>query len=231
MSHLPEEQLLDAYYAEALPPESQQHLAACSVCRANLAVLTNTLDSLHDYQPPERDAGYGGQVWTRLLPALPSKRRRNWFTWWTMAPVLASLLAIAFLAGRFTVRPTNPGTVEISDKSRERVLLFSLSDHLERSQIVLSEIANAGPGSPGFASERDRAHELIGANRLLRQTAIHLGDRKDAALLDELERVLLDVANGAPEDLDSLQRRIDQKGLLFKVRVTSQDTRERGQKL
>lgn len=232
MTHLSEDQLLDTYYAEELPPEPRHHLTVCSECRANFAALTHTLDRLRDYQPPERGADYAGQVWSRLLPVLPPvKRPRSWFNWWSMAPVFASLLAIAFLVGRFTVRSSRPESVEISDKSRERVLLFSLSDHLERSQIVLSEIANAAPGSSEFTSERDRAHELIGANRLLRQTAIRLGDRKDAALLDELERVLLDVANGAPEDLDSLQRRIDQKGLLFKVRITSADTRERGQKL
>lgn len=231
MNHLLEEQLLDAYYAEPLSSELRQHLAACSECRANLESLTGTLDSIRDYQTPVRGPEYGGQVWTRLLPALPSKSRRNWFTWWTMGPAFVSLLAIAFLAGRFTVRSPQPASVQVSENSRERVLLLSLSDHLDRAQIVLSEISNAEPGSNDFASERDRAHELIGANRLLRQTAMHLGDTKDAALLDDLERILLAVANGSPEDLGSLQRRIDRKGLLFKVRVTSADSREKGQKL
>ena len=231
MKHLVEEQLLEAYYAEPLTSEMQQHLAACSECRANLEALTGTLDSLRDYQIPARGPEYGGQVWTRLLPALPSKSRRSWLTWWTLGPVFASLLAIAFFAGRFTVRPPQSASVDISEKSRERVLLLSLSDHLERAQIVLSEISNAQPGDNDFASERARAHELIGANRLLRQTALHLGDTKDAALLDDLERVLLTVANGSPEDLGSIQRRIDRKGLLFKVRVTSTASREKGQKL
>ncbi len=34
----------------------------------------------------------------------------------------------------------------IPEKARERVLLLSLSEHLERSQIVLTELANASPG-------------------------------------------------------------------------------------
>ncbi len=100
---------------------------------------------------------------------------------------------------------------------------------------MLAEIENAAPDRDEFKDERDRAHELLGANRLLRQTALRLGDRTDAALLDELERVLLDVANSPPKmeavNLKRLQKRIGHEGLLFRVRITSTDSRERGQKL
>ena len=72
-------------------------------------------------------------------------------------------------------------------------------------------------------------------NRLLRQSALHMGDTYHAALLDDLERVLLDIANSPADlpadDLGVLQRRIESQGLLFKVRVTSSDAREKGQKL
>jgi hypothetical protein len=55
------------------------------------------------------------------------------------------------------------------------------------------------------------------------------------ALLDELERVLLDVANGpstlSPGDLEALRQRLDRSGLLFKVRVVSSNVLEKGQKL
>ncbi len=69
----------------------------------------------------------------------------------------------------------------------------------------------------------------------LRQTAARAGDASQAALLDELERVLLDIANSPSNissgDLETLQRRIESEGLLFKVRITSTDVREKGQKL
>lgn len=148
-------------------------------------------------------------------------------------PAFAALLVIAFVSGRLMERGSRPAG--ISDKARERVLLISLSDHLEQSQIVLANVANASPGSAGLSDERDRAHELLGANRLLRQAALRLNDFADAALLDELERVLLDVANSpirsSPADLEQVQQRIEHEGLLFRVRVTSTASRERGQKL
>lgn len=238
MKHLSEEDLLDGYYGDR---QLDAHLAQCPECQARFAALREVLDAARDFPVPIRSNDYGNQVWARLAPLLPPvKQRKPWFKsfHWVMAPAIAALLLVAFFAGRSTVpRSTESLAIPagISEKARERVLLLSLSDHLERSQIVLAEIENASPSRDDLGSERDRARELLGANRLLRQTANRLGDTADAALLDELERVLLDVANSPATlnagDLERLQDRIGQEGLLFRVRITSTDSRERGQKL
>jgi hypothetical protein len=225
MNHLSDEQLTDAYYGEP-----SGHLETCEECRGRLAHLRQLLDAFHEFPIPRRAAGHGAEMWTRVLAKLPAERPKNgWLRWWVLAPAFASLLLIAFFAGRLSQVTRPPQPQGISETARERVLLMSLSDHLERSQIVLANVANAEPGSADLADERDRARELLGANRLLRQTAARLGDETDAALLEELERVLLDVANSP--DLAQTQRQIDRDGLLFKVRVTSVSSRERGEKL
>ena len=56
---------------------------------------------------------------------------------------VAAMLVVAFLAGRFT-RPPNPPAriVAITADGRQRVLLMALGDHLERSEMVLTELAN-----------------------------------------------------------------------------------------
>jgi hypothetical protein len=239
MTHFSDEELLEGYYGDE---QLDAHLAGCPACRDRFTALREMLDAARDYPVPARSNEYGREVWARLAPRLPAaKQKRAWFKsfQWVTAPALAALLLAAFFAGRFEERRMRSNTTApatgIPEKARERVLLLSLSDHLERAQIVLTEIENASPGSDEFSSERDRAHELLGANRLLRQTAARLGDLTDAALLDELERVLLDVANSPPilssADLERLQRRIGHEGLLFRVRITSTDSRERGQKL
>ena len=219
MKHLSEEELVDAYYGE-MPG----HLKECEECQALFEKQREMLDSVRDYPIPERGPGYGGEVWTRLLPRLPKKRQRHGWLWFS--PAVATVLTVAFLAGRWTERYQ-----PIPEKARERVLLLTLSEHLERSQIVLAEVANAGD----LVEERERARELVGANRLLRQTAERLGDRKDAAVLEDLEHVLLEVAN-APDQPTSVetmrvQQSIAQNELLFKVRITSTDARERGLRL
>ncbi len=232
MNHLSEEQVMQAYYDE-LDPKLREHLKDCPECRASFDRLKDVLDSVREYPVPERGASYGGEVWTRLLPHLPPARpRASWLRWW-LIPALASLVAAAFVAGMLTQQQRQ--MTGISAKARERVLLISMSDHLEQSQIVLAELVNGTPEEIDLVDERGRARDLLAENRLLRQTAARAGDMPQAALLDELERVLTDIANSPsnmpPQDLEALQHRIESEGLLFKVRITSTDVREKGQKL
>jgi hypothetical protein len=231
MNHLNEEQLVDAYYGQMAENESR-HLAECEECRALFEQQREVLDGVRDYPVPERGPGYGGEVWKRILPQLPRPRQKQQRAWWLLAPAFAALLVMAFMIGRWTKeKPAATEMASIPEKARERVLLLSMSEHLERSQIVLAQLENAGD----LTEERERARELVGANRLLRQTAERLGDRKDAAVLEDLEHVLLEVANApdAPTNADAahVQQRIAQNELLFKVRVASTDARERGLRL
>ena len=84
-----------------------------------------------------------------------------------------------------------------------------------------------------MTDEQARANDLVVANRLYRQTASQSGDRAVASVLEELERLLLDVAHGpsqlSPEELAALRQRIESKGVLFKVRVIGTNMRERGE--
>jgi hypothetical protein len=232
MNHLDESQLVEAYYGD-LGGESRSHIEQCAECRSRLEQLGDVLDLLRDYPVPHRGSGYGGEVWTRLLPHLPQRRtQRFWLRWWTIAPALATLLAVAFLAGVLTQRSRESG---IPAKARERILLVAISDHLERSEIVLTELLNANPKGLDAADERDRARDLLVQNRLLRQSALRDGDVSHALLLDDLERVLLDLANSPSRissgDVERLRQQIESDGLLFRIRITSTDARYKGQKL
>jgi hypothetical protein len=121
-----------------------------------------------------------------------------------------------------------------AEQVRERILLVDLGQHLDRSQMVLVELVSADDkGSVDISSERARAEQLVAANRLYRQTAVSTGDTAMASVLDDLERVLVDIAASpktmTQEDLDSVRRRIDEKELLFKVRVMASQVRARQQ--
>ncbi len=232
MPHLTPEGELDAYYGE-LALGLRLHLEECPECRSHVEQLGELLDGMREDPVPERGASYGGQVWARLLPQLPPVKRRQWWLQsWMLAPALLTLLVIAFVAGMVTQRDRK---VELSARARERVLLMAMSDHLERSQIVLAELLNSTSANLDLTGERDRSRDLLSENRLLRQTAAHDGDLAHAALLDDLERVLLDIANSPSDvssgDLAAWQQRLDNGSLLFRVRVTSTDARRKGQKL
>jgi hypothetical protein len=183
---------------------------------------------------------YGGEVWTRLLPKLGDARpaekpRRGWLHGWKVAPAMVAVAVVAFILGIVIDRQRTSTVAPISARSRERVLLIAMGDHLDRSQMVLAELVNATPGTVDLGDERTRAQDLLTENRLLRQTAARSGDVSDAAVLDELERTLLDIANG-PEnpsaaDLETLRQRIEANGLLLKVRIVGSNVRQKGQQL
>jgi hypothetical protein len=233
MNHLTEEQLTLAYYND-LDPELSEHVKECAVCRSNFDRLKDLLDSIREYPVPERSASYGSDVWVRLLPKLPAAKPRSaWFRWWMVGPAFATLLVVAFFAGMLVQHRREPPT--LSAQASQRVLRMVIGDHLDRSQILLTELVNASAGSIDLRDERDRARDLLSENRLLRQTAARTGDPSHAALLDELERVLLDIANTgsntSPSDLEALQHRIGSEGLLFRVRIVDANIREKGQRI
>jgi hypothetical protein len=109
----------------------------------------------------------------------------------------------------------------------------AVGDHLERSEMLLVELVNAGAdGKPvDISTQQQYAEELVGANRLYRQTVVRAGEPGVASLLDELERLLVEVAHRpssmSAADLADIRSRIESRGLLFRVRVIETQVREK----
>ena len=108
-------------------------------------------------------------------------------------------------------------------------MLIIVSDHLDSSERMLTEVANADPKrSLDVSGESKRAVELVASNRIYRQTAARNGDERVAMLLADLEPVLVELAHAGdtltPDKVSALQKRIESKGLLFKVRVVGAQT-------
>jgi hypothetical protein len=243
--HISQEELILHYYGEVARENAagvEEHLAACESCRSEYRSLQRVLNTVESMPAPERTAEYGETVWRRVAPRLgePAGRWKSWFALrnWAFAAAMAALVVLAFLAGRHGTMPA-PATKSVAGAHvRERILLVAVGDHLERSQMVLAELVNAGDaGRSGIdiRYEQQAARELVDSNRLYRLTAASTGDASTASLLDELERVLLDIANG-PSDissgqLDRLRERIKSQGILFKVRVYASQVQRRERSL
>ena len=238
MNHLSEEQLILYYYGEESEnPAAGRHLDECPECRQTYGSLQRVLNVLDGMPVPEQGADYGTQVWHRIEGRLPVRRGFHWpeFPWrWAVAAVaVAGLLVVAFLAGRFSQSSrTAPSVVAKADpQANERVLLVAVGDYLERSQMVLIELANANPkGHLDISTEQERASDLVSESRLYRQTAVHTGNTKVANMLDELDRVLLDITHApseiSPADLERLRQRFEAEGILFKIRVLGSNVRQ-----
>lgn len=238
MKHLSDEDLALLVPGEEPDGAIGAHLAECPACRSRRTALERMIALVSSAERvPERGASYGRDVWARVSTSLPEGRRSAWPGFLApsrlaFAGVLALVLVATFLAGRFWQIPQ---PAPLSAGVRERILVVALGEHLDRSQAVLIEIVNA-PREAGLdvTSEQQRANELLADNRLYRQTTSRGGDAAVTSVLEELERLLLDVAHGpsrlTPDDLASLRQRIEQKGVLFKVRVIGANLRERGER-
>jgi len=241
MTHLSEQQLVALRYDEVEDRSAvEQHLATCEECRGSFERLQKVLAAVEAMPVSPRDADYGRRVWQRIAPRLDERERLDWHGWFsakrlTLAGAMAVLVLAAFIAGRFWPRqPEPPTATAIPPEVRERILLVAVGEHLDRSQMVLVELVNANPPATGevdISGEQRRARELVTANRLYRQTAQQAGEAAVASVLDELERVLVEIANSPAEvstvQLAHLQKRIEAKGILFKVRVIGSEVRGR----
>jgi hypothetical protein len=171
-----------------------------------------------------------------------------WWSAWLRADRLAIagafgvLLLAAFVAGRWwsaghapapavaSTEATAPRTAAQNDESRQRILLTSVADHLDRSERVLTEIMNT-PAGGDISAEQRWAEDLVATSRLYRQDAVDAGEHSVALVLDELERSLLEIVHTPSRTtaahLDEIRRRIDAASLLFKVRVLGDGLRQR----
>jgi hypothetical protein len=160
------------------------------------------------------------------------------------------MLAIAFIAGLLVKNRTDvphqiasnpnprPNVVAPAanaaqqQQQRDRILLVVVGDHFDESERVLVELTNLAPGGDDvdISNERERAEELLASNRLYRRTATDRGEENVATLLDELEPVLMQIAHApsqvSAEELRSMQKRVETKGLVFKLRVVRAGVRK-----
>lgn len=229
MQHVTDDDLILEYYGEPGAAVGE-HLAGCAECRERYRTLQLTLNAV-DLPVPQRTASYGAEVWSRLEPKLGLRpgSPRSLFQRWIAIAAVALLAAAVFLGGRYLPQPQQQTA---ASPVRERILILAVGDHLDRSQVMLAELVNAEPqrGSLNIESERTQAESLLQSNRLYRQTAMATGDARTASLLDDIERVLLDIVNSPDSisagDLESIRGRIEDEGLLFKIRVVGSTLRK-----
>jgi len=221
------------------------HVAECPACAERLEDLRAVLRAAGTSPVPERGESYGREVWARLAPRLPERQGTRWGGLLAaltslsspravvLAGGLAAVAVAAFLAGRAASfgpgRPPAP-LPRSASSGAERVLLADLASHLDRSESVLLELVHGSESDGNVAPEQARLADLLPANRLYRQTASRSGQAAVSGLLEEIERILLEVEHGpgtmTESDRAALRRRIDSEGILFRLRILSSRVRQ-----
>jgi hypothetical protein len=233
-----------------------EHLHECAQCRTSYEALQGVLAMVEALPVAEPGPQFEARVWNKIAPKL-ERPGFDWsvLTAW-MSPkrlipigAVAALLVVAFMAGRISRTPqviTNNAPQVAENVSantpgqvRERILLVAVGDHLDRAQSVLLEISNAETSGAGskrdqvvdISEQQERAQEMLISNQLYRQTAVHSGNNDVASVLDELEPVLLEIAHSpskvSSSELEELQRGIEARGLMLKIRVLDSTVRNK----
>jgi hypothetical protein len=232
--HLSEEEMVDHYYGESTPGSNvERHLKACVKCADEYSALERYLGGVKALVPPPRGEGYGEVVWRSIRGSLKPYEARKW-RWpslgfrkpLALATAFAVLMVAAFIAGRVWQRKQTPQTVAVvsDSQARQRVVVWVLGDHLDRSERLLVELNHANGSDAAEALPiQTEARELLASNRLLRQSAKQSGDPGLDAALDRLERLLVEISNEpnglTDADLNRLRQEMNTDGLLFDVRV------------
>jgi len=245
MRHPSEDDLVLYHYRESgRAGEIEAHLGTCESCRSSYRALTSVLAAVESAPVAEPDGAFEARMWHRLEPRLADAAGPGWPAIFrpsrlAFAGAVAALVVAAFLVGRrYPAAPATPAPAPPTEAAashepaRERILLVAVGDHLERSQIALVELVNSqARDEMDISSEQRRARDLVAANRLYRQAATREGETAVASVLDDLERVLLEVAHSPSKlsstEFDEVRQRIESQGIIFKVRVVESNVRER----
>jgi hypothetical protein len=231
-THFHEEELVWFFYGEAEnAAEIDLHLKLCRKCRTEYEALKADLGTVNTWSLPDRGPDYGQDVWRELVRKDATIQSRKSFSWLrSLMPrrlaalaAVTALIVVAFVAGRISHEADSapPATAAIV---RERLLATALSEHLEQSERTLLEITNMSDALPAdIAAEQQRAESLLKGNRLYRQAAARQGHAALTSVLEDLERVLLDIARSPSDlsasELDRLRARVEDQELVFRLRV------------
>jgi hypothetical protein len=215
----------------------ERALAGDEELRRRYEALARELSALASLEPPEPRPGLEQRVWHRVSREIaePAPRFRVSGGWlgtraagFGRPAAVVALVAVGYLAGRRTAAPA-PAVASAAEAlpaaGRQRVLVAALSDHLDASERLLTEVSSR---SADPERERRTAALLLANNRLYRHAAERAGQRRVAAVLAEIEPLLAELADAPPHSaagadgagIDSARERIENQDLLFKVRVT-----------
>jgi hypothetical protein len=233
MKHLNQERLIEHHYGES-SAAVKRHLEACGECARAYMALERDLAEVKVAESPARDGLYGELVWRSLSNSLPTYalRRPRWpvvWLWRGIACAAACVLLLgAFMAGRRWEqgRPamTSMTLGKHDERTKQKIVLVVLGDHLDRSERLLVELKHADASNTDTVLPmQQEARSLLDANRLCRQSVTQIDDPALANALDHLGRVLSELANEPGElsgsTITRLQNEMNTDGLLFEVRV------------
>jgi hypothetical protein len=232
VKHFSEDELI-AYQLHEGANEAaiRTHLETCAECADLSEAIAETLRIFSAETAPRPDLELNWQRLRGNLSVLSVERPQR-FTWlrsgWVW-PAAGFAMALVLLISsvevhlhrdvvhrpNFAINGHGPLTTQPTDPA--------IADHLDAAERLLTEVNNA-PG-PLDETTRNQAHDLLMKNAVFIYNARQGGDVAEAAVLENLGRVLTTVNNepSTPHSTLRLRLEMNTSGLLLDIRILRQN--------
>lgn len=250
MKTIRDDELVLYHYGDGLDAERRAEIAAALADDARLsqrlAHLRIVLDAAALDRVPEPDPALSGRIADAVFaragvaatPATPPlvmaavatraeeprrfSRRRASARWLGGALAASLLLGVGFYAGQHSAPPAPALAIAQDALSAERIYRATMANHLGSTRRALLTAVNNDEGALAEGNA-EIARALLDEHRLYLAVAQRRGDRRLAVLLQELEPILIELAN--PTDAGDISSRkglegfVEHQDLIFQVRA------------
>ena len=228
----PSEEDLIAFHLHELADEApvRAHVELCYACASLSESIAETLRVFSADPVPQANLDH---AWQRLrinLPPLtpvPAKRKLFGSTrWnWTFAGLAAAaLLAVGIVTLRPHIKPANNYAINRPGPLSNAPTDPTIANHLDSAERLLTEV-NHSQGALDTTT-RTEAHDLLLKNAVYVSTAHHNGNLAQAAVLEDLGRVLTTIDHESankPDDGWHVRITMNTDGLLLDIRILRQN--------
>lgn len=226
--------------------ELERALREDAALREELEEVKRSLDLVSANAPVDPEPAYWRSFYSRLRPQLQHtplwRRFVNFFipdSGFKLAGAIATIAVMFVVVGVVLwqfIADHEPADDDVRQSSviikrTDGYLQHIIGDHLERTRLLLQDLVNIRTDGPDaqllLADSRERGEMLLSDNRTYLLAAEREQDGKMQSLLNELDLVLVEIANMQPDmaeyRLPSLKRIIRSKNLLIKIEIINLD--------
>ncbi len=204
-------------------------------------------ETLHVFSAVRVPAADFEKNWLRVrggLTVLPVAAKR-WMRWPVFAGTGAAFAALlvgvfwlglhtrvrdmyeARVGGRYGAHEIRPMPAGYKAEANHAAGVQDVSLHLDAAERLLTAVNHCDSPADGAVLQTE-AHQLLLRNALYERTATERGDYSQAAVLDNLGRVLTTMDTERPTEHKTLQMRLEMNtdGLLLEIRILRQNAGE-----
>jgi hypothetical protein len=242
MKTISDDDLILLYYGEHDDSALARTVAADAELSRRFEALSQELGAVDSLVPPQLDSDFGAKVWQRLVPqlqdAVPS--RSGWFSSWSQPRFsIAGVFSVAIIAGLAFVlgrgsylqsessSPVPNLASQLPTIDSQRLLTSQVANHLGEVDVILTQYVNAPETNNNRQSDTaEWATDMLITNRLYRRAAESSGNQQLAAMLADLEPLLIELAHQSNQASPATRQRLHDEvngNLLFRVRVMNNE--------